>query len=157
MPNKPPWWCFHGEEFQYVTVTVAEVWRPWGVGELHLEYRSQTTAINQAAISQEWLSNNNRETAVCCTFTVLHSHHDDGTEEVTCSIIIQTWSNTHWTVIYTCTKIECVSARAGQSEFKQRLTQIQGWATGDAQGCTHRHNLYKWLFVHSSTNTKKIR
>lgn len=50
--NKPPWWCCHGEGLQCVAVTIAEVWRPWGVGELHLEYRSQTTAINQRAISQ---------------------------------------------------------------------------------------------------------
>lgn len=58
--DKPPLWCCRGEELQYVTGTRAEVWRPWGVGELHLEYRLQ----EQQSIKQQFpelISNLNKE------------------------------------------------------------------------------------------------
>lgn len=37
--NSPPWWCCRGEGSRCVTVTIVEVWRPWGGGEWHLEDR----------------------------------------------------------------------------------------------------------------------
>lgn len=71
LQNKPPWWCCHGEGLQYVAVTIAEVWRPWGVGELHLEYRQQQSIREQF---HKLLSISKRKKSIyCVSVSLLHN------------------------------------------------------------------------------------